>query len=398
MEVEPSCDPPSEMPTTAEEVHECFARLAPHITCQQCVVKGRFTPSKQKNSYICRTENCTGRLTATGVLKLISNETFSEPSASGLPASARLTERPKRTRSVSHREPSTSRAPLAKKASAPKRTQEPKQNDVADIISQIHSMDPNTPVSKIGPLLIQCLQLLLPKNASNVPPSTSQNAPNNERTMPPTTPATPSFAEVLRRHKPEDRKRVNEALNNLKYKPPVPSKNQSEQAFGLRAVTIRGLAEQRIGLMKNSLFDIRIRLGKICNIAKVGKSTYEFLVAEDYMKGFMTRMEQYGYAPMNDYDALSPREADPTQEIKDRIKSAAVTRLARTIESTKVEKVKRYYEAYASERGISKEVLEKIEEMRAEDNKQDEDPVFAELNEMIPDEPITASPTGEASV
>jgi len=75
------------------------------------------------------------------------------------------------------------------------------------------NLDPTTSVSEIGPLLIRALQLLLSNNASTpaaVPtPSTSSVA------QPTKTPTKPSWSEILKRHKPEERKKVNEELNKL---------------------------------------------------------------------------------------------------------------------------------------------------------------------------------------
>jgi len=220
--------------------------------------------------------------------------------------------------------------------------------------------------------------------------------------MPAPSTTAPSWSDMARLHRPEEKKKVFEELNKLKYHPPVPSQNNAQKSFNFRQVTVRGLAERPISEIKSSLYTIRIRLGKIRNIGKVGKNTYEFLVEADYMRGFMKRMEHYGYSPMDNYDPLTPREDDAAQETKDRIMSAGVTRIAKTIMTTKVDAVKRFYETYAVERRIMDKVLLRTEQLREENahptSSATIDSVFEELNQMIPDEPMPASPTGEASV
>lgn len=192
---------------------------------------------------------------------------------------------------------------------------------------------------------------------------------------------------------------MNEELNKLRYQPPVPHRNKTQEAFNLRQVTICKIAERPIKEIKNTLFTLRIRLGKIRNISKVGKATYEFLVEADYMKAFVSRMEQYGFPAVDDYDPLNPREENPVQEVVERIKAACTTRIARTILTTKVDMVKRFYEAYSTERGIAMDVFHKMEEIRAENAVRSDacDSVLEEINQLVPDEPMPASPTGEAS-
>jgi len=117
------------------------------------------------------------------------------------------------------------------------------------------------------------------------------------------------------------------------------------------------------------------------------------------MKAFMNRMEQYGIPPVVDY--AQPREENRAQEVVDRIRTAGIIGLARTIMTTKVDRVKRFYEAYATERGIAVDVFHKIEETRAESARAArsdvDDSILEEVNQLEPDEPMSASPTGEAS-
>jgi len=178
----------------------------------------------------------------------------------------------KRTRSLSQRDSSVSRKQTNKKVT----TQPTPVGDSAqELIAQIQNLDPTTSVAEIGPLLIRALQLLLNSNAS-VPAAVPLPPTSSETTTTRTIPSRPIWADMLRRHAPEDRKKVNEELNKLRYQPPVPHKNNAQKAFNFRQVTIRNLAERPIKEIKNTLFTLRIRLGKIRNITKVGKATYEF--------------------------------------------------------------------------------------------------------------------------
>lgn len=142
----------------------------------------------------------------------------------------------------------------------------------------------------------------------------------------------------------------------MKYVPPVPSQNKSQLAFDFRQITVRGLAERRISEIKSSFYTLWIRLRKIKNIVKVGKNTYEFLVDADYSKAFMRRMTEYGYNPMDDYNSLTPRETNPSDEVVNRIRNAAITRLARNIMSTKVNVVKNFYLGLCSEQGLTEDM------------------------------------------
>jgi len=268
----------------------------------------------------------------------------------------------KRTRSVSPREPSTLRKQTTKKAAT---RSAPVGDGPQELIARIQNLDPTTSVSEIGPLLIRALQLLFNNNASV--PATVPSPPTVAvaRTTK-TTPTRTSWAEMLQRHKPEERKKVNEELSKLRHQPPVPHQNKSQEVFMFRQVTIRNLAERPIKEIKNTLFTLRIRLGKNRKERYVGKATYEFLVDADYMKAFMNRMEQYGFPPAVDYEPLKPREENPTQEIVERIKTAGITRIARIIMTTKMDVVKRFYEAYSTERAIAVDVCHNMEEIRAE--------------------------------
>jgi len=292
----PPHSPPQ--PPTADEVIEHFDSLSPFILCQSCLNKGTFTPSAQdKEKFICRADKCAARLTSGAILYHFQQGTFSGSPALGLPIADALREKPKRARSASQREPSTSRKQTTRKAAT---QSAPIEDSPQELIAQIQSLDPTTSVSEIGPLLIRALQHLLNNNAST--PAAVPKPPTSSVAQPTKTPTKPSWSEMLKGHKPEERKKVSEELNKLTYQPPVPHQNKTQEVFKFRQVTIRNIAERLIKEIRNTLFTLRIRLGTIRNICKVGKATYEFLVEADYMKAIMSRMEQYGFPPVADYD------------------------------------------------------------------------------------------------
>jgi len=262
---------------------------------------------------------------------------------------------------------------------------------------QIQNLDPATSVSEIGPRLVRALQLLLNNNASTPAAVRTPSSSVAQKTK--TTPSGPSWSNMLKRHKPEERKKVNEELSKLKYQPPVPHQNKTQEAFGFRQVTIRNIAERPIKETKITLFTLRIRLGKICNICKVGKATYEFLVDADYMRAFMNRMEQYGYSPMTDYDPLKPREENPTEEIIERIKVAGVTRIARTIMTTKMDDSMGRTLLSVVFRWMCIRRWNKFSRRLPRDLPHALTPVTIseQINQLEPDEIMSASPTSEAS-
>jgi len=71
--------------------------------------------------------------------------------------------------------------------------------------------------------------------------------------------------------------------------------------------------------------------------------------------------------------------------------------------TTKMDDVKRFYESYSVERGISLDVYQKMAEIRSEIAKtlatrSDAcDSIREQINQLEPDEIMSASPTGEAS-
>jgi len=109
------------------------------------------------------------------------------------------------------------------------------------------------------------------------------------------------------------------------------------------------------------------------------------------------------YTPhcIKDGHLLNVHHSPTTQEIVERIKTAGITRIARTIMTTKMDVVKRLYEEYSTERGIAVDVCHKMEEIRAESVRAARsdacDSILEEINQLEPDEIMSASPTGEAS-
>jgi len=245
----PPPHPPPPKPTTPEEVLEHWEHIAPYIQCQTCAQTGTFTRSagnKTKDNLICRSEKCTGRISAPIVLQYLNEGNFYVSPVFGLPMADALKQKTKRTRSVSQRDSSVPRRQTAKKVAA---QPTPVENGAQELIAQIQNLDPTTSVAEIGPLLIRALQLLLTNNASTPAAISTPPASTVPRTTK-TTPSGPSWSDMLKRHKPEERKKVNEELSKLKYQPPVPHQNKTQEAFGFRQVTIRNIAERPINVAK----------------------------------------------------------------------------------------------------------------------------------------------------
>jgi len=67
-----------------------------------------------------------------------------------------------------------------------------------------------------------------------------------------------TYAAAISRHKPEDRKKVSEELQKMRYVPPTTAQNRSQSAFDLRQITVRGMAERKISEMKTSFYNLHI--------------------------------------------------------------------------------------------------------------------------------------------
>ncbi|KAF9973259.1 hypothetical protein BGZ75_001223, partial [Mortierella antarctica] len=89
-----------------------------------------------------------------------------------------------------------------------------------------------------------------------------------------------------------------------------------------------------LGLLKTRLRALRIRTSAIPNFAFVGKSVCELLVEASYKDELITKMEQFTFRHLPNYDPAVPQDPNVTEDVRIRLQEAYATRLRKTAGTT----------------------------------------------------------------
>ena len=112
---------------------------------------------------------------------------------------------------------------------------------------------------------------------------------------------------------------------------------------GLNILNKKNTDGMRITELKNELFERRFKLSKILNISYAGSEYTEFLILEDYSRGFKKKCDELDLEYNEDFDPSLPRMINATEELKDMILSNFIARITRIIEQTAKNVVRNYF-------------------------------------------------------
>jgi hypothetical protein len=167
---------------------------------------------------------------------------------------------------------------------------------------------------------------------------------------PSSTPQRPTYAAICKRIKIADEE-IPLAMKSLailhRRKPSgsIPS-SSVEAEHKVRRLYIGNLPHLRLSELKSHLFNLRIQLSKILNLAYVGKSIVEFLIMEDYEASFRARISLLSLNLIEKYDPSTARDPKATEEIRETVRQAFRLRLAHIADQSTREPVRAFFRAW----------------------------------------------------
>jgi hypothetical protein len=376
MEIDPiNPSPPPTIATNDDVVTHFRNLIAPRLHCQNCLGQGTFTPAQtKKGTFICRglDGKCPGRITTEGILLMIDKNLLLPSESIGVPLSSAMPPPNKRTRAPSPE--CDSKAP--KQLPARVLPVNEQANILAEVTNALQVCTSGGDANTVLPAILRSIQFLL----QHLTPLQQTQKVAAVAAPQPTTAfvqrnvlSRNTYAAAAAKQTPEQRKKTNDELRKMKYTPPTHPVNQTQKAFEFRQVFVPNLQQRPINEIKTSLFNLRFKLSSVLNIARVAKNTYEFLVKAEYSKEFIRHLERSNFRPLENYDATTPREDNPDPAVVERIKNAALTRIANTIVHTNSNHVRNFYEAFCSEKGWSSALAEKKEQIHLRKQQDSED-------------------------
>ncbi|KAL1914173.1 uncharacterized protein VTP21DRAFT_10258 [Calcarisporiella thermophila] len=160
----------------------------------------------------------------------------------------------------------------------------------------------------------------------------------------------PSYADIVKRLKipEEDEKSFSTSLKVLhqNLRPEDASMSEVDRRHNLRRIYVTGLPFMRLGSLRKHLYNLRVRLSNVYNLAYIGRHTVEFLVAESYYSSLARRFSALHLRVALNYDPERAQDPNATDEVVAKVKAAFLKRLARTSERSPSHIVREYFSTW----------------------------------------------------
>ncbi|KAL1914142.1 uncharacterized protein VTP21DRAFT_11346 [Calcarisporiella thermophila] len=193
-----------------------------------------------------------------------------------------------------------------------------------------------------------------PGESDHVAPVTSATTLETAQPRPPPAARKPasspkmSYAELVKkfRIKEEDRDRFILSLSILRQtKPPkeLRSTMKADLQHELRRVYVTGLPFIRVKELYKHLFNMRIRMSKVFNVAYLGRHTVEILVAADYQNNLERTLFTLGLTVDHEYDPTKTLDPKADEAIKAKVKASFLKRLCSTANRARRDPARKFF-------------------------------------------------------
>ena len=180
-----------------------------------------------------------------------------------------------------------------------------------------------------GPKLVQ-MKKTMPTSLAEPGQTTSTNLPDSQLiTSPPTMSgnARMSYAAILKKQNVEEGDKMEAALASLASLRHGVTPRFTPKPDEVQRLYISGFTRMPIRELKSHLYNLRVRMKKVYNLAFVSRTTVEFLIAVDYVEPLKQKMNELSLRVLENYDPSMPQDAQASEDVRQAIFKAFTTRI-----------------------------------------------------------------------
>jgi hypothetical protein len=175
-----------------------------------------------------------------------------------------------------------------------------------------------------------------------------------------------SYAAALKKQNVEEGDKMEAALASLAV---LRSNVTPKEVMGptqVQRVYVAGFSRMPIRELKGHLYNLRVRMKKVFNLAFVSRDTLEFLLAADYVEAFQQKMSELSMRVLENYDPSKPQDVKATDDVRKAILKAFTTRVENHISSPAVSPVAQaFYQKWLKE--VNPDRVDRLTGLREEE-------------------------------